>query len=71
MGVGSFMSRQGNEATRKGDPLRKEYCITADGVTVIALKWYDSKPVLLLSSFVGASPVWHSEMMGSETKGKC
>lgn len=41
-----------------------------EGVELLAIKWYDNKPVHLLSSFVGAYPTTQVKRWDSKTKAK-
>uniref|UniRef100_A0A0K0EC24 DDE_Tnp_1_7 domain-containing protein n=1 Tax=Strongyloides stercoralis TaxID=6248 RepID=A0A0K0EC24_STRER len=42
---------------RKGRGTMEEYYTIVDDIRIIATKWFDNKPVHLLSSFVGIKPV--------------
>lgn len=44
--------------------------VTVDGVNLMGVKWYDNKPVHLLSTFVGAHPTTEVKSWGAKTKTK-
>jgi len=50
----SFISDK--EMKRQGRGTVEEKVTSVEGVEIIALKWYDNKPVHLVSSFVSAYP---------------
>ena len=62
----SFISDK--EMKRHGRGTVEEKVTIVEGVEIIALKWYDNKPVHLVSSFVGAYPT--STVQRWDRKGK-
>lgn len=41
---------------KKGRGIYEEATTTINGVNIIVVKWFDNKPVHLLSTFIGAHP---------------
>lgn len=58
------------EMRKKGRGYVEERKAVVEGVELLAIKWYDNKPVTLLSSFVGAYPTTQVKRWDSKSKAK-
>lgn len=58
------------EMAKKGRGSIEEKTTIIDGVKLTAIKWYDNKPVHLLSSFIGVHPTKQVQRWDSKSKSK-